>query len=169
MARPDDTRFDPAAAPGLVARRAMTGHLLVQPKIDGREIGWFIFDTTAAANLIDANAAATLKLDRLGSSTVTSMNGSEQSSILLAKSLVLGPMTMTKPLFVTMNLGAIQKMMGNDVVGIVGYDASGALRRRIHAGQLPGQVIRPNKLPARVVGLAAAFVQSSGAGHPGDL
>ena len=122
VARPDDTRFDPAAGPGLVARRAATGHLLVQPKIDGRDIGWFIFDTTAAANMIDPNAAAMLKLERLGSATVSSMMRTEQSSILRAGSLVLGPMTIAKPLFVTMDLGAIQKMMGNDVVGIVGYD-----------------------------------------------
>jgi hypothetical protein len=122
VARPDDTRFDAAAGPGVVARRATTGHLLVQPRIDGREIGWFIFDTTAAANLIDPKTAAMLKLERLGSAAVSSMMGTEQSSILRAGSLVLGPMTMAKPLFVTMDLGAIQKMMGNDVVGIVGYD-----------------------------------------------
>ena len=122
VARPDDTRFDPAAGPGVVAKRATTGHLLVQPRIDGREIGWFIFDTTAAANLIDPNAATMLKLERLRSAAVSSMMGTQQSSILRAGSLVLGPMTMAKPLFVTMDLSAIQKMMGNDVVGIVGYD-----------------------------------------------
>lgn len=38
-ARPDDTRFDAAARSGLSVKRAMTGHILVRPRIDGQEPG----------------------------------------------------------------------------------------------------------------------------------
>ncbi len=120
--RPDDTRFDPAAAPGLAVKRTMTGHVLVRPKVDGQDIGWFIFDTGAAGNVIDRTALSKLKLERLGTSAVTSVLGNEQSSILQASSLVLGPMTIAKPFFVTMDLGYIRDGMREDIVGIVGHD-----------------------------------------------
>jgi hypothetical protein len=121
-ARPDDTRFDAAAPAGLAVKRAMTGHVLVRPVIDGQEIGWFILDTSAGSNVIEAAAAAKLKLERLGSASVTNIKGNEPSSIFRAKSLALGPMTIARPLFVTMNLSNIQMAMGSDVVGVAGYD-----------------------------------------------
>ncbi len=121
-ARPDDTRFDAAAPPGLSVKRAKTGHVLVRPVIDGQEIGSFILDTSAGANVIDAAAAAKLKLERLGSASVTNIMGNEPSSIFRAKSLVLGPMTIARPVFVTMGMGNIQMAIGSDVVGIAGYD-----------------------------------------------
>ena len=64
--RPDDTRFDTAMSPDIAVKRAMTGHILVRPKVDGQEIGWFIFDTGAAATMIDAAAAEKLKLEAAG-------------------------------------------------------------------------------------------------------
>ena len=120
--RPDDTRFDPVAPPDVEVKRVMTGHVLVRPKVDGRDIGWFIFDTGAAGTMIDPTASAKLKLERLGSVGVTSVLGNEQSSILRANSLALGPMTVAKPFLVTMDLGYVRTGLGEDVVGIVGYD-----------------------------------------------
>ncbi len=122
VARPTDTRFDAVAPPGLVVKRAMTGHILVRPKIDGHEVGWFIFDSSAGANVIDAKVAANLKLERLGSTAVTSVKGNEPSLIFRARSLALGPMTIASPFLVTMNLANVQMAMGNDVVGVIGYD-----------------------------------------------
>jgi hypothetical protein len=120
--RPDDTRFDPKVPADLAFKRAMTGHALVHPKIDGVELGWFIFDTGAAGTMIDPTAAAKLKLKTLGSATVTSPRGNEQSAILQGTSLVLGPMTMAKPFLITMDLGYVREMTGDDIVGIIGYD-----------------------------------------------
>ena len=120
--RPDDTRFDPAVSPGLVVKRAMTGHALVRPKVDGQDLGWFIFDTGAAGTVIGPTAAAKLNLKPIGSSVVTSPRGNEQSSVFLATSLALGPMTIAKPFLVTMDLGPITARLGEDLAGIVGYD-----------------------------------------------
>jgi Aspartyl protease len=120
--RPDDTKFDPAASPDLVVKIATTGHALVRPKVDGQEIGWFMFDTGAAGTMIDPTAVAKLKLKSLSSTAVTSPRGNEQSSILQGASLALGPMTIAKPYFVTMDLAYVRDGTGDDVVGIVGYD-----------------------------------------------
>ncbi len=120
--RPDDTKFDAATAPGLAVKVAMTGHALVRPKINGQEIGWFIFDTGAAGTMMDPTPLAKLKLKRLSSVAVTSPRGNEQSSILQGASLALGPMTVAAPYFVTMDLAYVRDATGVDVVGIVGYD-----------------------------------------------
>ena len=120
--RPDDTTFNPEVPPDVAVKRAMTGHLLVRPKVDGQDIGWFIFDTGEAGTVIDPTAMARLKLKPLGTTAVTSVLGNEPSSILQATSLALGPMTMMKPFLVTMDLGYVRTGTMEDVVGIVGYD-----------------------------------------------
>jgi hypothetical protein len=120
--RPDDTRFDPTAPPDVAVKRARTGHVLVRPRIDGLDLGWFIFDTGAAGTILDPAAAAKLKLEPLGTTAVTSFVGTVRTSILRAHALALGPMTIAKPFFLTMDLGFIRAAMREDVVGVVGYD-----------------------------------------------
>jgi Aspartyl protease len=123
VTRPDDTVYNPAAPADVPLKRVMTGHLLVRPQIDGRDIGWFIFDTGAAGNVIDPKAMAKLRLEPLGTAGVTSVRGNEPSSIVQATSIALGPMTVAKPFFVTMELGYIREAMGEDVFGIIGHDS----------------------------------------------
>jgi hypothetical protein len=121
--RPKDTRFDPEAKAEITVKRARTGHILVRPKIDGLVRGWFIFDTGAGASVIlDRSLADTLKLARIGATPITSFLGTTRCAILRGASLELGPMTLAKPFFVAMDLQFIRKAMGEDVVGIIGYD-----------------------------------------------
>ena len=122
VTRPDDTKFDPATSPDLVVKRAKTGHALVRPKVDGQEIGWFIFDTGASGTVIDPTAAAKLNLKAIGTSVVTSPRGNEQSSVFQVTSLALGPISIAKPFLVTMDLGPVRGRTEEDIVGIVGYD-----------------------------------------------
>jgi hypothetical protein len=121
-ARPDDTQFDPSAPPDVQVKRARTGHVLVRPGVDGLDLGWFIFDTGAAGSVLDPTASAKLRHEPVGTSTVTSFLGTVRTSILRADSLALGPMTVAKPFFMTMDLGFVRGAMGEDVVGVVGYD-----------------------------------------------
>jgi hypothetical protein len=120
--RPDDTRFDAGAPASVAIKRAVTGHVLARPKVDGRDLGWFIVDTGAAGSVLDPKAMAKLKLKPLGSVAVVSPRGRETSSIARASSFALGPMTIAKPFFVTMQLDYIRDGMGEDVFGIVGHD-----------------------------------------------
>jgi hypothetical protein len=124
--RPKDTRFDQRVSARLQVKRAPTGHVLVRPRIDGLERGWFIFDTGAGASVVlDRTLADKLRLEKLGALPITSFLGTTRSAILQGTSIQLGPMTLTKPLFVEMELGFIRKAMGEDIVGIVGYDVLG--------------------------------------------
>jgi hypothetical protein len=121
-ARPDDTRFDPNALADVPLKRAMTGHVLVRPKVNGRDIGWFIFDTGAGGCFLDRKVLGKLDLKPLGTAAVTSVRGNEPSSIVQAKSIEIGPMMVAKPFFVTMELGFIRAAMNEDVFGIIGHD-----------------------------------------------
>ncbi len=120
--RPDDTRFDRNAPADVALKRAMTGHVLVRPKVNGRDIGWFIFDTGAAGSVLDPQVLGKLDLKPLGTAAVTSVLGNEPSSIVQATSIDIGPMSVDQPFFVTMELGFVRDGMKEDVFGIIGHD-----------------------------------------------
>jgi hypothetical protein len=122
-ARPRDARFNSTVSPRLDARRAPTGHMLVHPRVDNVDLGWFIFDTGAGSSaVLDPSALARLKPERLGSRSITSMMGTVRTSIMRAHTLEIGPMTLEKPFLVEMDLGFVRRAMGEEVVGIIGYD-----------------------------------------------
>jgi hypothetical protein len=121
--RPTDVRFQPGVPGRLEVRRAHTGHVLVHPRIDGVDLGWFIFDTGAGSSVVlHREAVARLKLTPVGAEQLTSMQGTVRSPILRATSLQVGPMTLDRPFVTEMDLGFVRKGLGNDVVGVIGYD-----------------------------------------------
>jgi hypothetical protein len=120
---PTDVRFRPDLSPRLEVKRTKTGHILVHPKIDGMDLGWLIFDTGAGSStVLHRDALARLKLSPIGAAPLTSFLGSTRSSIYRGKTLEIGPMTLTRPFLVEMDLGFVQKALGDEVVGIIGYD-----------------------------------------------
>jgi hypothetical protein len=120
---PRDVHFRPDVSPVLEVKRAKTGHVLVHPKIDGIEIGWLIFDTGAGGpTVLHRDALTKLKLALIGAAPLTSFLGSARSSIYRGKTLEIGPMTLTRPFLVEMDLGFVQKVLGNEVVGVIGHD-----------------------------------------------
>jgi hypothetical protein len=119
---PADARFNADASAVVELKRAPTGHVLVRAKVDGAGLGWFIFDTGAGATVLHRDAATRLDLTPVGASPVTSFLGSARGRIVRGKSLEIGPLTLARPFFVEMDLGFVRQAMGNEVVGIVGYD-----------------------------------------------
>jgi hypothetical protein len=120
--RPEDTHFDPKKSSRLEVKRARTGHILVRPRIDGQEVGWFIFDTGAGGTALDPVAAAKLKLTPVGAKPLTSFLGTNRARILRGRSFEIGPLTLAKPFFVEMDLAIVRNATGEELVGVVGYD-----------------------------------------------
>jgi hypothetical protein len=121
--RPQDTQFTPAIISPIKVKRAPTGHVLVRPKINGQDLGWFIFDTGAGgATILHSGALAKLKLSPLGALPVSSFLGSSRSRLLRGESLQLGPLTIMEPLFTEMDLGFLRTPLAEEIMGIVGYD-----------------------------------------------
>jgi len=118
---PDDSRFDPAVPAQLEAKRALTGHVLVRPLIDGQDVGWFIFDTGAGINVIDTGAAVKLQCREVGSVPAVGAAGTVTSPMLRAKTMTLGPLTTDGPLFIGLEVAQYSAVMGENIAGVIGF------------------------------------------------
>jgi len=112
----------PSAPVALTVKRAKTGHLLVPAKINGRDVGWFIFDTGAGMSCVDKTLAATLQLPSAGAVTADGNAGSEATTLRRADSFEFGPVRLEKTLLTELDLAGIAKALGENIVGIIGYE-----------------------------------------------
>jgi hypothetical protein len=120
--RPADTRFRADAPAALEVRRVPSGHLLVKPRVEGKDIGWFILDSGAGAMVVDRKAADRVGMPALGEVHVNGVAGSETARFRLGETFELGPMTVSKLRYVDLNLSFLTQAFGVPIGGIVGYD-----------------------------------------------
>ena len=114
-------RFDEAIETTIEVDRAPSGHLLVRPTVNGEDVGWFIFDTGAGENCIDASTAESLGLDAVGTIVAEGVGGRTDQSLRIADALTLGPMTVERPIFVDLDLAFLEGPFGRKIGGIIGY------------------------------------------------
>lgn len=69
-ARPADTSWDTSAPARVEAQRMPSGHILVHPLVNGKDVGWFLLDTGAGGMVIDTKAAERLAMPALGETVV---------------------------------------------------------------------------------------------------
>lgn len=118
---PTDTRFDRSITPALEVRRAPTGHMLVHPLIDGKDVGWFIFDTGAGANVLAKGAIDALGIEPFGEVPAVGVGGATKAQFARPGTLTLGQMTYDEPLMVVMDLAFLEPYMGVKVGGVLGF------------------------------------------------
>ena len=111
-----------------VKRVERTGHLLVSPRINGEEAGWFIFDTGAGLSCADNNLIERLGLPEAGQATARGSGGHQPTSFRAVKTLELGPLKLEGSRVVELELAPISLAVGEELAGVIGYDClSGAL------------------------------------------
>lgn len=117
--RPADATFDAGTPPVVRGKKTRDGRLLVEARIDGRDPGWYLFDTGASQNFVDAKAPAAAGLVPLGEFTVPGIGGAVRARAARAGTLTIGPLTIHEPLLFVgdMNLD----YLGENVVGVLGY------------------------------------------------
>jgi hypothetical protein len=127
-APPDDTIFDsnlPAElkiAQGVPFSDSVPGHFFVRPVVDGKDIGWFHFDSGSDAMHIDTKFADELKMPVLGKSETRGADGRVQEvTIRQGKTFQLGRITYKNPIFLAMDLSARNAPPGEKRAGLVGY------------------------------------------------
>lgn len=125
---PNDTTFDASAPTAVETKRSKGGHLLVHPRVNGQDVGWFVFDTGASGMFIDNEIARKLNLRKLALLRVTGVAGKASAWRCRVDTFTLGPLTIRDLPFDTGDWGAISKAFGVPVGGIVGYDM---LRRAV--------------------------------------
>lgn len=108
----------------LAVRRAPTGHLFVQPLVNGRDLGWFLFDSGAGATMLAADAIAALELERFGEARLTGFGPDvHETSFVRLESLQLGPLRIDD-LVAMERVGPsmASRILGEPVAGVLGWD-----------------------------------------------
>ena len=121
MAFPTDVRFDDSIPNQVEVKRVASGHLLVHPLVDGRDVGWFLLDSGAGAMVIDPGVAKELEMELVGEVLATGVGGSEGAGFRAGNEFTLGPMTWEGQVYVEVELGFLEAPFGVPVAGIIGY------------------------------------------------
>jgi len=119
---PQDTAFDSMLSATVETKRAVSGHVLVHPRVNGKDIGWFILDSGAESMIIDPAAADSLKLPKVGKEAVVGVGGAVQEAFRTADEFSLGPASMKNVTFVEIDLHQLSDIFKVKLSGIVGYD-----------------------------------------------
>jgi hypothetical protein len=119
--RPSDDATWLADAPDtLEILRATTGHLLVRPRLNGEDVGWFIFDTGAGESVVTPETAARLGLPEVGRTILTSILGSGESPVYGVDTLDVGRLRLTDRRLVAMDLAPFEAALGVPLAGVLG-------------------------------------------------
>jgi len=113
--------FDASVTPEIQVKRAPTGHLLVRPVVNGIDAGWFIFDTGAGICVVSTPHVEEFALTAAGAIDALGAGGSESAALHRAKSLVLGPLTLTDHPVMATDLSFLKQHLGEEIVGVIGY------------------------------------------------
>jgi len=119
--QPQDFRYD-GSVPPVIEAQSIRGHLFVHPKINGKDIGWFILDTCAEVMMIDIKAADSINLQKVGGSPITGIGGTIVEPFRIADEVTLGPSHEQHMVFSELDAGFLTKAFGIPVAGIVGAD-----------------------------------------------
>lgn len=113
--------FDAAASASLEIKVAPTKHLMVRGMVNGQDVGWFIFDSGAGANVLSTSAAEAIGADAVGSTPVLGVGGSVEGTVYRVDSLTVGPLTLDEPLMIGVDLSPYEPHLGVKLGGIIGY------------------------------------------------
>ena len=82
---------DPAQSGPIETRRGPSGHLWVKPLVNGRDVGWFMFDTGKTGMSIDPTVAREHGLPVLGEAELYGIGGVAKGERFEMKTFDLGP------------------------------------------------------------------------------
>ncbi|PRW56405.1 hypothetical protein C2E21_4538 [Chlorella sorokiniana] len=160
---PPCSSFVPGLPEEVPAWHTSSGHSLVRPLLNGRDVGYFILDTGASGFVLDPSTGDALGLEAFGELQVTSIVGRIASRYRRADTFQLGPLRMARPLLMELPMAGLVTGVpdGGRVVGIVGYDV---LRRAVV--HVPAPPRRPPP-PAAVASAPLELVTAEGRRHRG--
>lgn len=136
--QPDDIVFDSAKPAAVESKLAISGHILVHPLVNGKDVGWFILDSGAEVMVIDKTVADSLKLDSVGKLPMTGVGGTVESAFRPVAEFRIGPAAVKNILFTELDLAQIGRFLGIRLAGVVGDDL---MRRSVVTIDLKGPVV----------------------------
>ena len=119
---PADISYNAATSAQVETKRAQSGHMLVHPRINGKDVGWFILDSGADSMVIDQGTADTLGLPKIGQESVVGVGGVVLEPFRTAHAFTLGPATIQNVNFLEVDLHQLSDIFKVKLAGIVGFD-----------------------------------------------
>jgi hypothetical protein len=119
---PSDTRFEPAVPPQIESVRAKSGHTLIHPLINGKDVGWFFLDTGAEAMCITPQAADAAGMPKLGKVVVSGIGGATTGAFRRGIRLQLGPVSIENLNYLELDLSFLAPAFKQKIAGVCGYD-----------------------------------------------
>ncbi|MFT7662814.1 MAG: hypothetical protein ACI87A_001034 [Planctomycetota bacterium] len=138
--KPDviDFRFDSSVSPEVEVTRSESKHLWVRSKVNGQDLGLFLFDTGARFSGLSREAAESLVLSSFGDTGLTGVGGNLTSTKMFrAAKLQLGPLVIDDLVFSEISVERKSRMVGEKVAGVLGWDV---MRRAIVDLETEGQL-----------------------------
>ena len=120
-----DVHFSPDTPAELDVRRVESGHLFVRPRVNGEDLGWFLFDSGLGGSIITAAAADRLELPSWGETFVGGFGGPPAPApFRQGLALQLGPLLLEYPTFIEQpDMGKADAMLeGEKCAGALGWD-----------------------------------------------
>jgi hypothetical protein len=129
MAQPADYGFDDRVPALLELRRGTPiaagdpGHVYAQPEVDGKTLGWFLFDSGADGMMIDSRLADELGMPVIGRTNSIGADGTPRpGTFRRGKTFRLGRLTIENPVYLAVDLSANNAPAGAKRAGVIGYD-----------------------------------------------
>jgi predicted aspartyl protease len=107
----------------------------VRPLIDGKEVGWFHFDTGADAMMIDNKIADELKMPVIGESEAVAADGNVRKvTVRRGKTFQLGRVTIKDPIYIADDLSKMNAPPGEKRAGFCGYPLLARVVAEVNGG-----------------------------------
>jgi hypothetical protein len=119
---PNNIKFDPAIPNAVEVKKLFTGHIIVHPLINGKDVGWFILDSGADIVVVDKVVADNLNLPKVGRLPLVGVGGIEEQPFRTVSELKLGPATLDGTQCAEMDLAPYSKVFQVEIAGIIGFD-----------------------------------------------
>ena len=119
---PNDVTFDPNISSTVESQKLISGHIIVHPLIDGKDVGWFLLDSGADIMVIDPAIADNLHMAKVGALPLVGVGGVVQEPFRTLDEMKLGPVTLKDTECAELDLSFFKKAVGVDVAGIIGFD-----------------------------------------------
>ncbi|MGH7244052.1 MAG: retropepsin-like aspartic protease [Phycisphaerales bacterium] len=113
--------FDTKAAPALEVKRIKSGHILVRPKINNHDAGWFIFDTGAGICCISTPQVSGLDLEANGTIEASGVGGAKSANLYKARQMQLGAITFQDHPLMEVDLAFLEPLVDEKICGVIGY------------------------------------------------
>ena len=129
MPQPADYSFDDRSPALLELRRGTPiaagdpGHVYARPEVDGKALGWFLFDSGADGMMIDTRLADELGMPIIGRTNSIGADGNPRpGTFRRGKTFRLGRLTIKDPVYLAVDLSANNAPAGEKRAGVIGYD-----------------------------------------------